>query len=96
MESRILKAYGASRIKEEDEDFERSNGPNRPRKRKSEYDEMGKRSKKHTTPTENLKNKKRKNKWVIPVKPQGWMKNWEKSEYGDEEYRIELKVRYEG
>ena len=50
------------RYEEEDEDFERSNGPNRPRKRKSEYDEMGKRSKKHTTPTENLKNKKAKNK----------------------------------
>ena len=67
MESRILKAYGASRIKEEDEDFERSNGPNRPRKRKSEYDEMGKRSKKHTTPTENLKNKKKKNYMAFPV-----------------------------
>ena len=50
------------RYEEEDEDFERSNGPNRPRKRKSEYDEMGKHSKTHITPTENLKNKKRKNK----------------------------------
>ena len=112
MESGILKAYGAARFQEEDEDYERSNGPNRPKKKvHDEYDKeygknkMGKRSKKqvkspyfpsdeevdkkatkfyldrqqeainehkknkmgkhsktHITPTENLKNKKAKNK----------------------------------
>ena len=61
MESRILKAYGAARFQEEDEDYERSNGPNRPKKKvHDEYDKeygknkMGKPLKPKTIPKKNL------------------------------------------